>query len=155
MAVGPFMVQRKIEEIINTHMYPLLKKFRPEEKHGLSEDMRNCMFQMQKAAVYFSADRARRLTYLNRIEAEVAVMRALIRRMVSQEAVQTVEGFCRENRLDSANLPKETLRKIGKMMHRKELQKKANDMNGLLDEIGKMCGGLRKSLGAPPVLKKN
>ena len=74
MAVGPFMTQRKIKEIINLLLYPLLKKFRPEEKYWLSEDMREHMFDMQRAAVFYSADKARRLAYLNQIKAEVAVM---------------------------------------------------------------------------------
>lgn len=152
MAVGPFMLQRKIEEIINAQMYPLLKKFRPEEKHGLSEDMRNCMFDMQRAAVYYSADKSRRLAYLNKIESEMAVMRALIRRMVEQDAIQTIEGFCNENRLDPKNIPAGAL---GKMMHHEELQGKADEMLSLLDEIGRMCGGLRKGLNAPRIVKKN
>lgn len=75
MAVTGFQLKEKPVVMLETVIYPMLKKYDPSEKYGLCQDIKNSVLRIIREANYYCYDSSNRRMRLDAIDMELAAIR--------------------------------------------------------------------------------
>ena len=117
--------QKKAEIFLEKDVYPLLKNFPQAEKYSLSQEIKQSCYKLIRAAVMANNVPKKRLEWLQDAQS------VLVLKMYT---LYTAEAW----------------KKCLPVRKKYITQKKLLEMQGKLNELGRIIGGLQKSVFRPP-----
>ena len=72
------VLERKIEDLLNRDLYPMLKKFPKSEKFALCQEIKKACYEMLRHTLLANNIRSKRRTYQEEIDANQKLMLVLL-----------------------------------------------------------------------------
>lgn len=72
------VLERKVEDLLNRDLYPMLKKFPKAEKFSLCQEIKTCCYEMLRFTLLANGVKSKRRTYQEHIDANQKLLLVLL-----------------------------------------------------------------------------